>query len=230
MTPQHPIDSGFGAPQHRRRGAGGRGSHRPARDRHRRLLGLGLETVRALSGAGADVIVPARRPEHAAEVLAGHRAARRGRRARPRRPRQRRRVRAARARRAAAASTSSSTTRDHGVPRDPRRAGLGGAVRHQPPRPLRAREPAVAAAGGRRRRARRRAVLDRAQALADPLRRPAVRARLREVGGLRPGEDRQQPVRRPARRARPGRRRARVRGAPRRDHDAAAAPPARARR
>ncbi len=33
--------------------------------------GLGLETVRALSGAGAEVIVPARRPEHAAEVLSG---------------------------------------------------------------------------------------------------------------------------------------------------------------
>jgi NAD(P)-dependent dehydrogenase (short-subunit alcohol dehydrogenase family) len=33
--------------------------------------GLGLETVRALSGAGADVLVPARRPEHAAEVLGG---------------------------------------------------------------------------------------------------------------------------------------------------------------
>src|SRR3954452_5996833 len=33
--------------------------------------GLGLETVRALSGAGAEVLVPARRPEHAAEVLEG---------------------------------------------------------------------------------------------------------------------------------------------------------------
>src|SRR3954452_1072392 len=33
--------------------------------------GLGLETVRALRGAGADVIVPARRPAHAAEVLGG---------------------------------------------------------------------------------------------------------------------------------------------------------------
>ena len=32
--------------------------------------GLGLETTRALAGAGADVVVPARRPEHAAEVLA----------------------------------------------------------------------------------------------------------------------------------------------------------------
>lgn len=33
--------------------------------------GLGLETVRALSGAGATVVVPARRPEHAAQELAG---------------------------------------------------------------------------------------------------------------------------------------------------------------
>ncbi len=32
--------------------------------------GLGLETTRALASAGADVVVPARRPEHAAEVLA----------------------------------------------------------------------------------------------------------------------------------------------------------------
>ena len=33
--------------------------------------GLGLETTRALAGAGADVVVPARRPDHAREVLAG---------------------------------------------------------------------------------------------------------------------------------------------------------------
>ena len=33
--------------------------------------GLGLETTRALAGAGADVVVLARRPEHAAEVLDG---------------------------------------------------------------------------------------------------------------------------------------------------------------
>ena len=33
--------------------------------------GIGLETVRALSGAGADVLVPARRPDAAAEALAG---------------------------------------------------------------------------------------------------------------------------------------------------------------
>src|SRR5436853_7913201 len=70
-TPQRPIGSGFG---YRSTAAevldgidlGGRlaivtGGY----------SGLGLETVRALSGAGADVIVPARRPEHASEVLAG---------------------------------------------------------------------------------------------------------------------------------------------------------------
>src|SRR3954449_12749777 len=70
-TPQRPIGSGFG---YRSTAAevlegielGGRlaivtgGSS-----------GLGLETVRALSGAGAEVIVPARRPEHAGEVLSG---------------------------------------------------------------------------------------------------------------------------------------------------------------
>ena len=70
-TPQRPIGSGFG---YRSAAAevlegidlGGRlaivtGGY----------SGLGLETVRALSGAGAEVLVPARRPEHAAEVLEG---------------------------------------------------------------------------------------------------------------------------------------------------------------
>jgi NAD(P)-dependent dehydrogenase (short-subunit alcohol dehydrogenase family) len=33
--------------------------------------GLGLETTKALAEAGADVIIPARRPEHARDVLAG---------------------------------------------------------------------------------------------------------------------------------------------------------------
>ncbi len=37
--------------------------------------GLGLETVRALAQAGADVLVPARRPEHAESVLAAVHAA-----------------------------------------------------------------------------------------------------------------------------------------------------------
>src|SRR3954453_13010116 len=69
-TPQRPIGSGFG---YRSTAAevlegielGGRlaivtGGY----------SGLGLETVPALSGAGAQVVVPARGPEHAAEVLA----------------------------------------------------------------------------------------------------------------------------------------------------------------
>src|SRR3954447_11122641 len=70
-TPQRPIGSGFG---YRSTAAevlegidlGGRlaivtGGY----------SGLGLETVRALSGAGADVIVPARRPQRATEGLSG---------------------------------------------------------------------------------------------------------------------------------------------------------------
>jgi NAD(P)-dependent dehydrogenase (short-subunit alcohol dehydrogenase family) len=69
-TPQRPIGSGFG---YRSTAAevlegvdlGGRlaivtGGY----------SGLGLETVRALTGAGATVVVPARRPDHAREALA----------------------------------------------------------------------------------------------------------------------------------------------------------------
>ena len=70
-TPQQPIDSGFGARSTAAEVLEGI-------DLSGRLAivtggysGLGLETVRALSGAGADVIVPARRREHATEVLAG---------------------------------------------------------------------------------------------------------------------------------------------------------------
>jgi NAD(P)-dependent dehydrogenase (short-subunit alcohol dehydrogenase family) len=71
MTPQQPIGSGFGARSTAAEVLDGI-------DLTDRLAivtggysGLGLETVRALSGAGAGVIVPARRPAHAAEVLAG---------------------------------------------------------------------------------------------------------------------------------------------------------------
>jgi NAD(P)-dependent dehydrogenase (short-subunit alcohol dehydrogenase family) len=70
-TPQHPIGSGFGARSTAAEVLAGR-------DLGGRLAivtggysGLGLETVRALSGAGASVIVPARRPSHALEELAG---------------------------------------------------------------------------------------------------------------------------------------------------------------
>jgi NAD(P)-dependent dehydrogenase (short-subunit alcohol dehydrogenase family) len=69
-TPQQPIGSGFGARSTAADVLAGS-------DLGGRLAvvtggysGLGLETVRALSGAGATVIVPARRPEHAAEMLA----------------------------------------------------------------------------------------------------------------------------------------------------------------
>jgi NAD(P)-dependent dehydrogenase (short-subunit alcohol dehydrogenase family) len=71
MTPQQPIESGFGA----RSTAAEVLEGIDLTDRLAIVTGgysgLGLETVRALSGAGASVIVPARRPAHAAEVLAG---------------------------------------------------------------------------------------------------------------------------------------------------------------
>jgi NAD(P)-dependent dehydrogenase (short-subunit alcohol dehydrogenase family) len=69
-TPQHAIGSGFGARSTAEEVLEGI-------DLTGRLAvvtggysGLGLETVRALVGAGAHVVVPARRPEHAAEQLA----------------------------------------------------------------------------------------------------------------------------------------------------------------
>jgi NAD(P)-dependent dehydrogenase (short-subunit alcohol dehydrogenase family) len=70
-TPQHRINSGFGYRTTATEVLAGI-------DLTGRLAvvtggysGLGLETTRALSGAGATVIVPARRPDHAREVLAG---------------------------------------------------------------------------------------------------------------------------------------------------------------
>ena len=70
-TPQHPIGSGFGYRSTATEVLAGI-------DLSGRLAvvtggysGLGLETTRALAGAGADVVVLARRPEHAAEVLDG---------------------------------------------------------------------------------------------------------------------------------------------------------------
>src|SRR3954449_11383629 len=70
-TPQHRINSGFG---YRSTAA----EVLEGLDLTGRLAivtggysGLGLETTRALAGAGADVVVPARRPAHAREVLAG---------------------------------------------------------------------------------------------------------------------------------------------------------------
>jgi NAD(P)-dependent dehydrogenase (short-subunit alcohol dehydrogenase family) len=70
-TPQHRIDSGFG---YRSTAA----EVLDGIDLAGRLAivtggysGLGLETTRALAGAGATVVVPARRPDHARGVLDG---------------------------------------------------------------------------------------------------------------------------------------------------------------
>jgi NAD(P)-dependent dehydrogenase (short-subunit alcohol dehydrogenase family) len=70
FTPQKPIGSGFGPRTTAAEVLQGI-------DLSGRLAvvtggysGLGLETVRALTGAGAQVVVPARRPEHARDALA----------------------------------------------------------------------------------------------------------------------------------------------------------------
>jgi NAD(P)-dependent dehydrogenase (short-subunit alcohol dehydrogenase family) len=70
-TPQHRIDSGFGYRTTATEVLEGI-------DLKGRLAvvtggysGIGIETTRALAGAGAEVIVPARRPDHARAVLAG---------------------------------------------------------------------------------------------------------------------------------------------------------------
>ena len=147
-------------PEHRRRRPARDRPVREARRRHRRLLGPRAGDD-ACAGRGGR---PRRRPRPAAGGRAGG-----GR---------------------AASTASRSTTLDladldsvrgfaerflasgrgidivinnagrHGLPRDAGRPGLGGAVRDQPPRPLRARQPALA--GDRtRRRARRLRLLGR---------------------------------------------------------------------
>ncbi len=70
-TPQRPIGSGFGYRSTAAEVLEGIDLSGKLAIVTGGYSGLGLETVRALSGAGAEVIVPARRPEHAAEVLSG---------------------------------------------------------------------------------------------------------------------------------------------------------------
>ncbi|MFE3743606.1 SDR family NAD(P)-dependent oxidoreductase [Streptomyces sp. NPDC059096] len=70
-TPQHPIGSGFGATSTARevlRGIDLDGALALVTGGY---SGLGLETTRALAGAGARVVVPARRPDTARKELAG---------------------------------------------------------------------------------------------------------------------------------------------------------------
>lgn len=69
QTPQHPINSGFGlrtTPSEILAGQDHSGTFAVVTGGY---SGLGLETTRALATAGADVVVPARRPEHAAHIL-----------------------------------------------------------------------------------------------------------------------------------------------------------------
>jgi NAD(P)-dependent dehydrogenase (short-subunit alcohol dehydrogenase family) len=69
-TPQHPIGSGFGARSTAAEVVAGIDLAGKTAIVTGGYSGLGLEVTRALVGAGASVIVPARRPEQARTVLA----------------------------------------------------------------------------------------------------------------------------------------------------------------
>jgi NAD(P)-dependent dehydrogenase (short-subunit alcohol dehydrogenase family) len=70
-TPQAPINSGYGPRTEAREAIGGRDLTGKVAIVTGGYSGLGLETTKALAGAGAIVIVPARTPEKAAAALAG---------------------------------------------------------------------------------------------------------------------------------------------------------------
>jgi NAD(P)-dependent dehydrogenase (short-subunit alcohol dehydrogenase family) len=70
-TPQHPIGSGFGADTTASEVLEGIDLSGELAVVTGGYSGIGLETTRALAGAGATVIVPARRPEAAEEAIAG---------------------------------------------------------------------------------------------------------------------------------------------------------------
>lgn len=70
MTSQRPLDSGFGLRSTPAEVLAGRDLTGSFVVLTGGYSGLGLETTRALATAGADVVVPARRPDHAAEMLA----------------------------------------------------------------------------------------------------------------------------------------------------------------
>jgi NAD(P)-dependent dehydrogenase (short-subunit alcohol dehydrogenase family) len=69
-TPQRPIGSGFGPRTTASEAVAGIDLTGRTAVVTGGYSGLGLETTRALTGAGARVVVPARRPDHAREVLA----------------------------------------------------------------------------------------------------------------------------------------------------------------
>lgn len=70
-TPQQPIDSPFGTSSTAAEVIDGIDLTGQLAVVTGGYSGLGLETTRALRGAGADVIVPARRPDHARSILDG---------------------------------------------------------------------------------------------------------------------------------------------------------------
>jgi NAD(P)-dependent dehydrogenase (short-subunit alcohol dehydrogenase family) len=70
FTPQKPIGSGFGPRSTAAEVLEGIDLSGKLAVVTGGYSGLGIETVRALTGAGAAVVVPARRPEHAREALA----------------------------------------------------------------------------------------------------------------------------------------------------------------
>jgi NAD(P)-dependent dehydrogenase (short-subunit alcohol dehydrogenase family) len=69
LTPQHRIGSGFGPRSTAAEVIAGLDLSGKTAVVTGGYSGLGLETVRALASAGARVVVPARRPEHARKVL-----------------------------------------------------------------------------------------------------------------------------------------------------------------
>ncbi|CAK7285841.1 hypothetical protein SGPA1_40101 [Streptomyces misionensis JCM 4497] len=113
--------------------------------------------------------------------------------ARPRRPDVGARLRGGMA--GAAAHPGPQRRRD-GVAAPADEGGLGDAVRHQPPRPLRPRDRPARRPDSSPRRTRGRRQLGRPRQRRRPLRRHQLRAApLRPVGGLQPVQDRQRPVR-----------------------------------
>ncbi len=70
-TPQAPLNSGYGARTEAAEALGGRRLDGKLAIVTGGYSGLGLETTRALAGAGAHVIVPARTPDKARAALAG---------------------------------------------------------------------------------------------------------------------------------------------------------------
>ena len=206
---------------HDRRIARRRRPLRPPDPRHRRLGGSGRrDGARARRARGSRDHAGARPRQGRARRGGRARSGALGRdgravRARARVTRERPRLRRPAGRRRRAAARLDRERGRDGVPagKDARR--LRDAVRHEPPRPLRVREPARAAPAARRAEPDRGALVGGPPLLRRGPRGSRLRAHaLRSVGRLRPREDRERSVRSRARPAPAGARRARRRGPP----------------